>query len=290
MPDYNLLADGTAQMYNDQLADIKNTISGDAGSGYTTEIGKISTAMDSIKSKLGGTTGLGSTAETTLSRQADVKNIVETENTRLNNKIANIEDARTGQKRMILLNDSYRQKYAEYTKIIIIFVVILALFLGLNILGKTFPVIPSVLIDILTIILVSVGIIYSVWIYYQILRRDQIEFDKLKIPSPMVYTDAQLKVQQEQASIFDLLSTNTKLGDYGCIGSSCCKPRQRDASGNIIKIGGIDQHGTKWDDVSKKCIPRLASDDEDGFTTISQSNRDVKDNAPNEFADYAPYL
>jgi hypothetical protein len=91
-----------------------------------------------------------STASTNavLDHQQDVMNIVDTEKQRLLLKKEQIDTSFEGKKRGILLNDSYRQRFEQYTKIIIIVVFTLAIFIGILILGRNFPIIPSFVISI----------------------------------------------------------------------------------------------------------------------------------------------
>ena len=57
-----------------------------------------------------------------LLQQGDIYNVLQTENTRLVKEQQDIEDAVSGQKRMININTSYVAKYNEWNKIWIIII------------------------------------------------------------------------------------------------------------------------------------------------------------------------
>ena len=70
--------------------------------------------------------GLNSTTLNTndvLIKQKEMINIVNSEQKRLNEKKQSVDNALEGQQRLITLNNSYRLRYADYTKMIIIFTI-----------------------------------------------------------------------------------------------------------------------------------------------------------------------
>jgi hypothetical protein len=86
--------------------------------------------------------GLNSTTLNTndvLIKQTEMINIVNNEQRRLNEKKQSVDNALEGQKRLITLNNSYRLRYAEYTKMIIIITILLSIFILVSLAKKYIP-------------------------------------------------------------------------------------------------------------------------------------------------------
>ena len=87
-----------------------------------------------------------------LERQQDMLNIVDTEKQRLLMKKDQIDTSIEGKKRGVLLNDSYRQRFEQYTRIIIIIIFTLAIFIVILMIGRNFPFIPEFVLDLLSML------------------------------------------------------------------------------------------------------------------------------------------
>ena len=86
--------------------------------------------------------GLNSTTLNTndvLIKQTEMINIVNNEQRRLNEKKQSVDNALEGQKRLITLNNSYRLRYADYTKMIIIITILLSIFILVSLAKKYIP-------------------------------------------------------------------------------------------------------------------------------------------------------
>jgi len=177
-----------------------------------------------------------------LERQADISNIIQTELGRLNMKKQNIDAALDGKKRIVLLNESYRQRYIQYTKMIIIIVLTIFAFLLIVFAGRYFTIIPTVLINILCIIIIAIGLINCYIIYGVITSRDQLNFNELNLPSPVLLTPEQLaqqrKKQGQQGNLLDSIDLNY------CIGNNCCSEGTVWDSSNGVCVIGTDISGS----------------------------------------------
>lgn len=165
-----------------------------------------------------------------LTDQEKVKHIVDTEKDRLLLKKQSIDNALTGKKREIELNDSYQKKQAEYNKIKIAWVFALAIYVLITVLKNHFPVIPSFvngLILIGTFVAVS---IYSINIFIEILRREKINFNKLNLAPPTILPTVAKKDSGRESDLLKGMNL------YGCVSSYCCS------------------EGTKWDSDMSKCV------------------------------------
>lgn len=105
--------------------------------------------------------------------------IVNTEEKRLKTQEVVIDSALNNQKRLMLLNDSFRKRYNEYIRIFIIISVSIVLIFGLVLLESNFPVIPSIVISILTSIILVIAIILILLVINNLYNRDRTDYDKL---------------------------------------------------------------------------------------------------------------
>lgn len=194
-----------------------------------TQMGTIKTQLDAVTAAVSD-----STYANVVSQQKKVRNMIDEENTRLDLKKSSIEQAETGQQRVMRMNDSYVKRTREYLKIVVAAVLILgtlALIYTLD--GRVEGgVFPSGIMTFVTIVLVSLLLIYGVTVYVGIMQRDNIDFDKLNPKYlPSVLANA---TQPTTASGGNLLGQF----DIGaCVGSSCCA------------------EGTQWEVATQTCRP-----------------------------------
>jgi hypothetical protein len=164
-----------------------------------------------------------------MNRQYDMQQIITNETGRLNQKKQLIDNAMQGQVRMVSLNETYRQRNTQYRQLIIYSCAALAIFIAMVYLKRTFPVIPDWAITIVTIILISVFIIYSVILFRDIMRRNNMYFDQLNLAPPANFGANNSGNTTNQNDLLSQMSIT-------CIGQTCC-------SGNTI-----------WDPVNSVCL------------------------------------
>jgi hypothetical protein len=128
----------------------------------------------------------------TLAYQKEVLDIVERENTRLAARKTAIDNAYTGQARMVGLTDSLTAKNQAYNYLMFIVVVIILLFLGIKMLYGL-EIIPLVVLDILNIIIISFGAIYCIYLYIDIKRRYNMDFNQINLIDPTAKSPDQIK-------------------------------------------------------------------------------------------------
>ena len=205
-------------------------------------------------------------------KQKDVKNILDTENARLETKKEQIDDAITGQKRMIHMNRSYVAKYNYSNKITYAIIVGTLLILILILEKKYLDIIPEFLETILYIAIIAGTLIYILFALVSIASRDKMDFNKLNLSAPDTSGDS---ASARNKKVDDgNLSELTNL----CRGEDCC------------------DIGSFYDPKQNKCVPLPTPDIEPtdgqgtGFTTISNTkslDKDVvKSYAPSEFTQY----
>jgi hypothetical protein len=244
-----------------------------ADPNFATKIGALQNQLDSLHTNFANANVSTSQA---LDHQTQMMDIVDTEKKRLLMKKQNIDNALETKQRTAILNESYRQRYADYTRMIILFIVFLVLWLGVYIAGNYFPIIPSFVINILMIIIITAGIFTFYFAYLDIAKRDNMYYDQINLDGPTILTPDQIaKKTKEQADAGNLLGS---LILAGCIGNDCCST------------------GTIWDASNSVCVIKTdtttAAPNVPGanqFTTLSNIyNMDgVKPNSANEIGGYS---
>jgi hypothetical protein len=235
------------------LLDLKNKDVTD--SNLLPQLNIISNSLDSLYNNFNTASG---TTTAVLTNQTDVKEIVDTELSRLQQKKANVDTALEGQKRMIDLNESYRQKYSYYTRVLVIVVVFLVLYIIISIISRYLPDIPEALFDVIYFMLGVLFVFIMYFFYLDYSNRDNMDFNKLNYGPPNIPASAnQIKEQQSNA-----LKMGNLLGSInvtGCIADKCCSD------------------GTKWDSGNSVCI-------RDGFTIMN--NNSASSNYASEITEY----
>lgn len=213
-----------------------------------------------------------------LTNQDKVNEIVLSEKQRLEMKKNDVDTALSGQKRAILLNDSFRKRYQEYTKMVIVVIISLAVFIGIVMIGRVLPIIPSFIIDLLCVIVIAIGVIICYLIYVNIQSRDKVNFDELSLTNPSIPSASDIAKSTAAAQASGNLLGSINLGT--CVGAACCS----------------DASGTVWDMSQSMCVQKSiipSTTGTSGFTTLflSQKQGDfnkikISANSPYEFENY----
>jgi hypothetical protein len=246
---------GLSQINTQYLADLSGMAQNPDGTLNVT-INDQANSLANLQKKLNGLNTQFTTANASagplLDHQQEMNRILNLEQHRLQMKKTNIDGAFDGKKRMIYLNESYRKRHAAYTKITITIVVALLLYVGIYWFNQMFPVLPSGVVDVLTILIFSIAIIYIAITYNRILMRDRMNFDELELPPPADQGNANVggaHVNYSGNGFFDGVSLL-------CMNGACCAD------------------GTTWS--NGKCIPTPAASTsatttKSAFTTIAQA-------------------
>jgi len=187
-------------------------------------------------------------SDAVLDHQGEMIDIINAEQDRLNQKKALIDQADFQQNREVLLNNTYRLQYAEYTKIVIVIIVALLVFLLLRSLTTTFASVPSPLVALLHVANIVIALIIITYIYAKLYTRSSINFDEIVLPPP-----SSLTTNASGSSGGQQDSSGSLFGSLGiCYQDSCCGA------------------GTIWDPNYGVCvIPNIASATTASATTAS---------------------
>lgn len=190
--------------------------------------------QDKIIQVADGYNAANTSANAVLDQQHEMLKIIDTEQTRLDEKKASIDSALATEARKTLLTNSQRLRAAEYTKILIVIVIGLCIHIGLRLFSNTYITEESSNGARVTILLLHIanfitcGIII-LNIYFTIQSRSQINFNELVIAPPNTTTSG--------GTTPPPANYDNILGDLGiCEETTCCGT------------------GTIWDPSSNTCV------------------------------------
>jgi hypothetical protein len=215
------------------------------GTGVTDERGaSLKDLHDSVKTK-------DNAVSAVLTKQKQVNNILQSELDRLNIKKEQIANAQNGQKRVLMMNESYRKRQAEYMKLIIAVVFVFALVIVMRYMRVYFNVLPEAVYTLLHILLFASVIIYAMITYVNVNAREKINFDRLDLPGPRIESEADFKKRNEAAKLAgDLLGvSNSNL----CKGAACCTADVTEWNLGAQKCVTKCTGGESWNSAEQKC-------------------------------------
>jgi hypothetical protein len=169
--------------------------------------------------------------------------ILTNELNRLTAKKTSIDNAHATQKRLMILNDSYRKRYSKYTQMIALFVFCVISVLALNAMAKALPFIPGIIFTAATFIVVVYCVFRIISLYFEIQSRSRLNYDELDIPSTVdtSMNAVSFDVGKEDKTgelnlgrIYDLLRLN---GISACVAGDCCPENyEYDYNANKCKV------------------------------------------------------
>jgi hypothetical protein len=140
------------------------------------------------------------------------------------------------QKRLSLLNDSYRKRYAKYVQILMVLVLAYIAYLGMSLLQKAVPKIQSMVFDIFLIALIFLVAFYLYSSFTSLSSRNNTNYDELNIQS--IHDGSGVDTSSLLAA--GKLAPNTLVSDV-CVGQECCPT------------------GYTWDQTTNKCVVSAGS-------------------------------
>ena len=163
----------------------------------------------------------GSSIGPTLTYQTEVKTILDREKYRLEGKKSTIDAAYMGQQRMVDLTNSQTKKNKAYNLILIVAVITFLVVLGIKQVYDN-GIIPNTVLDIMNIVILSVGMIYCVVLYMDIYNRSNMDFDQITLDQPYRKSQAEIDADRAKQLASGQLSDATAGANAGCIGAQCC--------------------------------------------------------------------
>jgi len=156
------------------------------------------------------------------SKQNQVKSILETEIDRITLKKTNMDIEKFNAERMILLNESYRDKQKQYIFLLVLFIVTFAICLALVYFQERLGY-SSIFMDVLIFLVVASGFITAFTTIQGIFRRDKIDFSHISQNASGMIDPKQIDANKENKDALikgDISTAN----DTACKGAECCGP------------------------------------------------------------------
>jgi hypothetical protein len=153
-----------------------------------------------------------------IAQQDITYNIISTEQQRLQQKKSSVDTAYESTQRMVELNNNYQKRYWDYTKIIVVWVGVLALYLIMNLLTQYVPAIPSILTDILVLIALIAAAIYSFIIYNNLRNYNLMRYGEINLDAPVISDDQANAVDLKNALTTDIIpGFTTNSSELACL-------------------------------------------------------------------------
>lgn len=187
---------------------------------------------------------------------------VQAEQTLLDKQKNLVNDAALAKSRQVALNESVRKRTQDYSYMMMIVCVFLGVLVLLAFLKPYMTFIPSILFDLLIIAVVAATVIYVIIALQSIYARDNIDYDTLNLPSPVINPQDSAAVAKaaEEGKLSDIAESQV------CAGEECCA------------------EGTTYDSEQKKCVQAAAQ----GMTTMNQAQEGaILPYTPSETTHYA---
>ncbi len=252
-----------------------------------------------------------------LTYQDQVLTILDREKNRLTDRKVAVEAAYNGQRRMITLNDSAVAKQKSYNYILMVVALTLVLYVGIRVL-RSYQLVPDALLDIIAIIVVSLGIIYCLVLFTDISHRSKMDFNQITLANPLEKSQA----EKDSAGITSGAQLLTPAAGNVCAAGTefnnkyqVCIPttvpygtKLKDSQGNDITLTDSNYTNYKifadlqtspvsfyWDNTTDKCTAGNTYSATDlacvpssqGFTTMTAAL--AVPYTPSEFSSYSKY-
>jgi hypothetical protein len=175
----------------------------------------------------------------TVNYQHDMIKIVDAEKERLLLKKQQVDSELDSKKRGIMMNESYRERFQQYTRMVIVIIFTLAIFIALIFIGSTFTFIPDYVITVLSLIVLIGGIFYAYFILVDVNARDKINYSELDLNGPYILSPEEIKKKSENNAKQGILFDSMNLGT--CVGENCCSD------------------GLTWDQEKQQCVSMSAA-------------------------------
>ena len=116
--------------------------------------------------------------------QLFIENAVDNEINRMSDKVSTVKYGIDGQKRSINIDINYRKRYAAYLQIFIAFIIALSIYVVFASVDSMSYNISPLVMNSITGLIIFLCVMYSIYVYFQILRRQPNDFDKLQFDPP----------------------------------------------------------------------------------------------------------
>lgn len=165
--------------------------------------------------------------------QSDANSVLKDEKERLELKKASMDTDANNADRMILLNQTHRDRQHQYLVIMVLFLIVFGICLGIVVLQKKFGY-SSIFMDLFIVIVIGSGMVTAFFMIGDIFTRDPIDFSKVGQPGGNLLDVSKLAATT-QASV-DAATIAAKANSV-CVGEECCHATSQ-----------------KWDPTILRCV------------------------------------
>lgn len=153
-----------------------------------------------------------------------ISDFINAEKTRLDSKKTTIDPLYYQYKRIKHFKQSATKRNNAYWRFFMAFLLLAIIIVLLYMFRTNFPFIPSWVMDIILIVVVSFGFIYMFIMYENIIKRDLTDFDKLDQSSPVILRNKVIDPEKhlEKGSISKSTQSEIQNENKNCYGDVCC--------------------------------------------------------------------
>jgi hypothetical protein len=151
-----------------------------------------------------------------------VADVLNEEANRLNNRKVAIDEAEEERKRILFFNTSATERQKAYNNIYLVIVVMLFVVVIIKMIYQ-FGFVPDAILDTLIVFVISAGLIYSLILYSDIIKRSNMDFSRLDLGTIPVKTEKQKESEIDAGNLSAVQGTSA---DGKCNGAACCTDDQ----------------------------------------------------------------
>lgn len=151
-----------------------------------------------------------------------IASLLNSEANRLNERKAAIDEAEEERKRVLFLNTNAVDRQKAFNNIYLVIVVMLFVVAIIKMIYQI-GIVPEAILDVLTALIISAGLIYSVMLYDDIMRRSNMDFNRLDLGKMSVKSQAQMDREYTSGNLGAIQNASTS---GQCSGAACCSSDQ----------------------------------------------------------------
>jgi len=152
-----------------------------------------------------------------LANQNQIIDIMNAENSRLDEKTQTYQNLEFGHKRVLQLNQNFQKRTEAFNWILVVLFLTLAVAVFILFFNKIFPGLQSIF-TILLIVVLSLGFCHSVYLYVVFMNRSPSNYDEIQYQQNS--TDVTRAPKTTPIPTLSSVTTTTTMPV--CIGQSCC--------------------------------------------------------------------
>jgi len=151
-----------------------------------------------------------------------IADLLDDEVDRLNDRKVAIDEAEEERKRVLFFNNSATERQKAYNNIYLVGVAVLVVVVIIKMIYQ-FDIVPDAILDILTALAISAGLIYGLILYSDIMRRSNMDFSRINLETTPKKTETQ---KESDIASGNLSAVQGESAEGKCIGAACCTTDQ----------------------------------------------------------------